>query len=253
MSEAKLIDIECLTQNLPAQYKLHYFEEMDSTNTYLKQFQQDGLVHICLSEMQKAGRGRFGREWLSPFAENIYCSIKFPLPIIQLESLSLRVGIMLAEFLKPLLDGHQVQLKWPNDVLVNGSKIAGILVELLGEKHTLTDAIIGIGINVNMQNATLDNQWTSLNLMSNRIFNRTKIAEKLLITIIETVESEESLDTSKWNQLDYLYQKNVSIKCEGKLLLGKVLGVSEDGGLQLLLETGEERVVYAGEASLHGS
>ncbi len=165
----------------------------------------------------------------------------------------MRLGIIMAEFFKRLLPMHEINLKWPNDVLLDGKKVAGILVELVGHKSQLHDAVIGFGINVNMKQAPLTNRWSSLTLLTGKIYDRTAILVKLLADILDSIENEQKLDIERWNLLDFFYDKKVTVKSHDKILCGQALGVSEDGGLQLLLETGKRHIVYAGEASLHGN
>ena len=129
---------------------------------------------LVLAERQTAGRGRRGRKWVSPFAENIYYSLVLRIEggMRQLEGLSLVVGLAVMQALRELgIPG--AGLKWPNDVLVGQKKIAGILLELVGDPADVCHVVLGVGINVNMQMTDeVDQQWTSMRLESGRAFDR---------------------------------------------------------------------------------
>mgnify|MGYP000706482320 CR=1 FL=1 len=105
---------------------------------------------LCFAEHQTAGRGRRGRQWVSPYGSNLYFSIyrRFPLGMHELSGLSLAVGAVVAETLGHYVDG--ISLKWPNDLLVDGLKLAGILVDVHGIAEGPVDTVIGIGLNLRM-------------------------------------------------------------------------------------------------------
>src|SRR5690606_15078630 len=134
------------------------------------------------AERQSAGRGRRGREWISPFAENIYYSsvVRVDGGARLLEALPLSVGLAVHS----TLAGYGLQglgLKWPNDILVGGQKIAGILLEVSGDPADQCYVIIGVGVNVNMRTADAITQpWTSLALqLGGQLMDRNAFAEKL--------------------------------------------------------------------------
>src|SRR5690606_3651980 len=146
---------------------------------------------ICLSEQQLAGRGRRGRVWASPFAQNIYLSVVEPFEggAQALEGLSLVVGLALVEALEEA--GYRgCNLKWPNDVLLEGKKLAGILVELSGDFTSECLVVIGVGVNVLMRNESseLDQPWTSL-LMSGQKqeLDRNRLIARFLSHLAESL------------------------------------------------------------------
>lgn len=137
---------------------------VNSTNQYLlDNIQKLNSSYACIAEYQTHGRGRFGNSWYSPFGVNLYISMywKFRKNIYVIQNgLSIMVGIVIARILKQI-GTSEVKIKWPNDIYVKNKKLSGILIELSKEN---IQAIIGIGININMSiNQLLSNQqWISL-------------------------------------------------------------------------------------------
>lgn len=152
-----MLDLKKIIENTDLKYhkyltkeKIIIFKQIASTNSYLLDCAKnpDNQLIFCLAEMQTAGRGRLNRNWISPLG-NIYLSIlwKFNLNLKNLSGLSPAIGVAIS---RTLAAGgiENISLKWPNDILYEDSKLAGILIETLaGIKHT--QAVIGIGININ--------------------------------------------------------------------------------------------------------
>jgi len=236
----------------------HVYHSISSTSDYLKSYQppQSG-IDICLCEAQLKGRGRFGRQWHSPFGENIYCSIKWPLKSLPpaVSTLSLALGIALVEPLsEALADTQTVGLKWPNDILINGQKVCGLLLEMNLEQQQGHDLIIGFGINVNMIKADLSNEWSSLTNITGQQFNRNQLLTTLLNSVLATTDKHLNGDYSvlnRWKNYDLLYNKEVTVNTDGQHFTGTAIGISQDGSLQLKLQSGEIKTCYAGITSLH--
>lgn len=132
--------------------ELHW--EIDSTSSELQRRVDAADLSIVMAETQTAGRGRRGRNWLSPPGMNIYlsCLKHFEAGFASLSGLSLATGVIVTRALHAL-GIHDVRLKWPNDVLAEGGKLAGILVELSGEYQGPCAAVIGIGLNLRLTDA----------------------------------------------------------------------------------------------------
>ena len=129
---------------------------------------RSGLV--CTAEQQTAGRGRRGREWISPFGRNLYVSTvwEFTQGAAALEGLSLAVGVAVAQALKGL-GLPEVQLKWPNDIQHEGKKLGGVLLEMVGDASRQCQVVVGIGVNVAMPGAAanaIDQAWTDISRMT---------------------------------------------------------------------------------------
>ncbi|WP_287815881.1 biotin--[acetyl-CoA-carboxylase] ligase, partial [Pseudomonas sp.] len=155
---------------------LEVHQVLDSTNAQALRSVQAVLERplLILAERQDAGRGRRGRTWVSPYGANLYYSLVIPVQggIKRLDGLSLVAGMATTACLRA--HGlNDAMLKWPNDVLVRSHKIAGILLELVGDPADQCHVVLGIGINANMRTAdTIDQQWTSMFLQTQQPVDR---------------------------------------------------------------------------------
>ena len=230
---------------------------LDSTNAEALRAVDRGATapFVVLAERQTAGRGRRGRQWVSPFAENIYYSLVLRMDggMRQLEGLSLVVGLAVLSALREV-GVSDVGLKWPNDVLVNNKKIAGILLELVGDPADVCHVVLGIGINVNMRVASeVDQAWTSVYLESGVAINRNVLVSKLnaslRIYLKRHAESGFSAIQSEWEQ-NHLWQgREVSLIAGVHQVNGTVMGIDQQGALRMNVN-GEEKVFSGGELSL---
>lgn len=161
----------------------HQFLSIDSTNNFLKTItQQPKLLSLCLSEYQYAGRGQMHRQWHSIIGENLSLSIgtSWPSCPTGLKSLSKALGVMVIRALTTVYLKQNFSLKSPNDIMHQGKKLGGILVEIQsrGNAHQV---IMGIGLNVNMrQQALIDQPWTSLSIIHQQPINRPIIQQAIV-------------------------------------------------------------------------
>lgn len=212
---------------------------------------------VCLAEQQTAGRGRRGRAWVSPFASNLYfsCVWEFYHGAAALEGLSLAVGVAVARSLRSL-GVDLVALKWPNDVLVGGAKIAGILLEMTGDPAGRCQVVVGVGVNHIMQGAaaaSIDQRWTRLEEhrqgISRNLLAATVISDVLLA--LETFQlSGFGSFREEWTKLDAYRGKPVVVRTGVNEILGVADGVDETGGLRLVDPEGAIQVMKGGEVSL---
>ena len=230
---------------------------LDSTNAEALRAVDRGATapFVVLAERQTAGRGRRGRQWVSPFAENIYYSLVLRMDggMRQLEGLSLVVGLAVLSALREV-GVSDVGLKWPNDVLVNNKKIAGILLELVGDPADVCHVVLGIGINVNMRVASeVDQAWTSVYLESGVAINRnvlvSKLNDSLRIYLKRHAESGFSAIQSEWEQNHLWKGREVSLIAGVHQVNGTVMGIDQQGALRMNVN-GEEKVFSGGELSL---
>ena len=233
------------------------FDSIDSTNAEALRAIERGQTapFLVLAERQTAGRGRRGRKWVSPFAENIYYSLVLRIEggMRQLEGLSLVVGLAVMQTLRALgVPG--VGLKWPNDVLVGHKKIAGILLELVGDPADVCHVVLGVGINVNMQIADeVDQSWTSMRLESGKVFDRNDLVAELGLMLQAYLDRHQhdgfSSIHAEWEQ-NHLWQgRSVSLIAGVNQIDGEVLGIDSQGALRLKVN-GVEKVFSGGELSL---
>ena len=232
----------------PAQAELAGVEvlfETDSTNAHaLRSPPPARGTQVVLAERQTAGRGRRGRDWASPLAAHAYLSLarRFDGGVAALQGLSLAVGAAVADALHGL--GHRaVGLKWPNDLLADGRKLGGILVE--------------VGVNVAMPPAaaaTIDQPWIDLSTLAGAAVARHDVVVALLDALLPMLARFErdglSAFLPAWRRHDRLAGRAIRVHEAGAVHDGIALGVDDDGALRMRGEDGGERRVHAGEASL---
>jgi BirA family biotin operon repressor/biotin-[acetyl-CoA-carboxylase] ligase len=230
-----------------------------STNEYLarRPINQVGRARACLAEHQTDGRGRRGRIWVSPFGQSLYLSLayRFDLSLADLSSIGLVAGLVVAEVLAASgLSGHR--LKWPNDVLVDGKKLAGILVEASGEAEGPASAIIGIGLNIALDRSaaeSIDQPWIDLSRCGLEDPDRNRVAAELISALMkacaEYQDSGLAAFLPRWRTFDACTGRRVAVTSGSRMVEGRYLGIAEDGAL--IAETGEGVQRYhAGEVSL---
>lgn len=244
-----------LTREL-APYSVHIKPIVNSTNQYLL----DNIAYlekgtICLSEYQTAGRGRRGRQWLSPFAGQVIMSLYWTLDRqINLEGLSLVVGMAIADTLRRT-GVRDVKLKWPNDVLLNGRKLAGILVEIANRPNNLHNLVIGLGINLSLpkQQNNITQPWAELiEVLPN--FDRNKLIVSLSQNVLTRLQQFEQVGIDKkfrleWEEIDAYFGEEVNILSEKHKVTGIEQGIDERGYIQLITKEGVQ-YFNAGEVSL---
>ncbi|GGD79369.1 bifunctional biotin--[acetyl-CoA-carboxylase] ligase/biotin operon repressor BirA [Lacimicrobium alkaliphilum] len=231
---------------------------VDSTNTYLKN--TSGLHKnggCCLAEAQTAGRGRQGRRWISPFGASLYLSMYwgFQGGYQVLGGLSLVIGVAVVRALKAF-GGISAQLKWPNDVYLNGKKLAGILVEIEGQLDDVSHCYIGVGLNIQMPTdpaSAIDQPWTDLYTEMGSQVNRNQLASTLLDHLYQLLHlfAEQGLTPflKEWQAYNLFQDKWVKMLCGPKDFSGQCRGINDQGAL--LVETGKGmQAFYGGEISV---
>jgi BirA family biotin operon repressor/biotin-[acetyl-CoA-carboxylase] ligase len=254
-----LLDVEAIQRQLPALTPAYFVQlhmSLGSTNESLMQRQQQESIHghVVLAEVQTAGRGRLGRQWQSPFGQNVALSLgwHFAGGAAALEGLSLVVGLALIEALADV-GITQAQLKWPNDVLVQGKKLAGILLEMRGDATGPCHVVIGVGVNVHLSHDPyIDQPWVSLMQLGCQV-QRNDLVARLLLRLNQRLHAfmEHGFAPLRglW-QSHHVYQDQaVQLFLPGKSVAGICRGVNDTGAL--LLETDGRLVAYnGGEISL---
>lgn len=237
---------------------LETFLSIDSTNQYLMQAAQERTAPwLVLAEHQRAGRGRRGRAWQSPLAGNLYLSLlwRFHQASANFASLSLVVGILVCEVLR----AHgvtQLGLKWPNDVLCQGKKLCGILIEMRGETQGPYDVVIGIGLNFAMPaeaGRQIEQPWVALNNVMAQLPSRNALVAQLadaLLAVLPQFETEGlSPFLAKWRGLDAYRDASVQLQLGDRQVAGVARGVDDQGAL-LVEQDGKLQRYYSGEISL---
>ena len=238
---------------------LEIFESLESTSHYLKSKMPFKTQTICLSEYQSKGRGRLGRKWVSPFGRKIYCSFSgvFKKDIGEMSGLSLVVAILTANALEACNPKIKIQLKWPNDFYINNRKMGGILIELMGEAYGNCQAIIGIGLNVNMKDielVDLDQPWISLEHVVQEKLDRNIIIGNILLTMLEGLEvfNHKGLEVflAEWEKYDLLKNQKVSLDIGGSKVVGISRGIDHQGFLLVENAAGSIQKFSYGDTSL---
>ena len=259
------LDADAIHRHINAAIKpriesLEVLREVDSTSEFLKRRQTTTIrqgIHVCLAEWQRAGRGRRGRHWVSPYGANLYLSLAFILDegVLQSGGLSLAVAISVHRTLTGLgING--LGLKWPNDIFFHQRKLAGILLDLSGEGSGNYQVIIGVGINLHMPDnagGKIDQPWADLRA-SGLEQQRNKLAGKLLenLVIVMDTFSRQGLPAfaEEWRRHDITAGLPVELHTGQQAdVSGVARGIDARGAL-LIEQAGELRAFHAGEVSV---
>ncbi|WP_158527383.1 biotin--[acetyl-CoA-carboxylase] ligase [Pelagibaculum spongiae] len=252
-----VIEQQLAKDNCPLAVSLDFATE--STNQDLVELcrkQPDTHAVARIVEYQFSGRGRRGKVWQSPPCSNLMFSVawRFYLPPMRLGLLSLVVGVAIARALEKYT-ASTLQLKWPNDLLLNDKKLAGILVELPKISEDETSAVIGVGVNLLVDDKVakhIDQPWSSLSDISSKPIDRNQLQVDLLSELVRVISNEACWSeeiASFWKHRDWLQGKRIDIKSGERIETGLALGINEAGGLMVATEKGE-KAVYAGEVSV---
>ncbi|MGB9148942.1 MAG: biotin--[acetyl-CoA-carboxylase] ligase [Burkholderiales bacterium] len=244
-------------------FSVHVFDQLDSTNSYLMQLASRGARHAtCIvAERQTAGRGRHGRYWISTPCGSLTFSLlwRFAKPIPFLEGLSLAAGVAIVRALREL-GMNKVELKWPNDILHQYHKLAGVLIESGSEPHGMSYAVIGVGINIHLTDHARSDigqavtDWTEIMQFP---IDRNTLLIHLLANLAEVFgqfgESGLSALRQEWN--DYHAYQDTDVRLvspDRSEFYGRVKGIADNGALLLVTSQGEKRY-NVGEISLRAA
>ncbi|WP_390594971.1 bifunctional biotin--[acetyl-CoA-carboxylase] ligase/biotin operon repressor BirA [Simiduia litorea] len=259
-----LLDVDVINASLgpELQQSLHItsFLQTDSTSVRAMEAAADAAHgRAFIAEQQTAGRGRRGRAWVSPFGANIYLSLvwSFQGGAAALSGLSLAVGVACARVLRTS-GADQVALKWPNDLLVDGKKLGGILLEMTGDPAGECQVVIGIGINVAMpseQAESIDQAWVDLRGLGVTLSRNALVAKLLaeLVAVLEHFALEGFAGfKAEWLALDAFANQIVTLSSAARAVSGLAQGVDDSGALIVSVD-GERRLFHGGEVSLRAS
>ncbi len=239
---------------------LRIYKEVESTNTTAKELASAGAVHgtAVIADTQTMGKGRLGRQFVSPQGTGMYMSVIIR-PELSIESIPLitpAVAVAAAEAAEKLC-GNEVQIKWVNDLYMNGKKICGILTEAsLGlEMKSLDYAVIGIGINVlsaaDFFSEELRQTATSIEDETGIKIDRNAICAEVLNSLeqrLEEVENRRYL--AEYRRREYLTGKRITAVVDGKTITGSAVGIDNNANLMIELPNGNIKYLNAGEANL---
>ncbi|GHA05272.1 bifunctional ligase/repressor BirA [Arenicella chitinivorans] len=232
-------------------HSVSLFQSIESTNSYLLTQPIDtGRARLCVAESQSAGRGRRGNEWLSAPYRNVMMSIswgfeRWPETIT---GLGLAVALEVAEYLRESFH-VDVQIKWPNDLMVNGAKLAGVLIDVGGESTGACNVVIGLGLNVHQPDWSQGGayQWQDLSGLGIRCDRNelvSGLANRLVKMLSDFATTGFASRTARWNSLSEYAGKRVRVLGVGDELEGVMRGVDEMGALLIDVDgQGVSRVV----------
>jgi BirA family biotin operon repressor/biotin-[acetyl-CoA-carboxylase] ligase len=236
--------------------KLHHFYKIGSTNAAAMAAASDGAPEgsVFLAEEQTAGRGRGANSWQSARSTGIYCSVLFrpALPPSEALVLSLAAGLAVRAAIEHVDERVSPDLKWPNDVLIAGKKVCGILTEMNAEATRVRYVVVGIGVNVNQPNfpKELEGAATSLRLTTGSEWSRVELTAALLKSLdreyrllIEQSDARQSILQRFAGQSSWVQGKQVRIEENGSRVEGTTEGLDERGFLQVRTAKGLQTVL----------
>lgn len=253
----------CLAGNTTwAGQNLFVYEEIDSTNLQVKRLGKAGAPHgtLVLADRQSAGRGRRGRSWNSPKGCSIYMSVLLRPDVIpdKASMLTLVMAYSVEESIRRCT-GLDVQIKWPNDIVLNGKKLVGILTEMDADINHIHYVVVGVGINVNIKAfpEEIAERATSLQIETGLEIQRSRIVSEIMKQFEQ--DYERFLESGDLSWLRAAYDERL-VNCGREVMIhdGRkpyrafALGINDTGELQVRLSDGREETVYAGEVSVRG-
>ena len=242
--------------------RLEYFDETDSTNIRARKLAEEGAPHgtMVVADRQTAGKGRRGRSWVSPAGTGIWMSmvLRPSMAPMSASMLTLIAGLAVVKGVKEST-GLEAMIKWPNDAVLNGKKICGILTEMSTEVECIRYVIPGIGINVNIDDfpEEIRDKATSLKLEAGRNIKRSPV----IAAVADSFEYyyDIFMKTSNMSGLKDDYNKALVNKDREVLVLdprgqykGRALGIDDEGSLLVRQEDGNVSAVISGEVSVRG-
>ena len=240
--------------------KIHVFGELDSTNSEAYRMAREGGEEgeVVVADRQVRGRGRLGRRWLSPPGVNLYVSIILRPPILVRNAtlITLMAAVATAKATKGT-SGLQPRIKWPNDLLINNKKVAGLLNEMKGKADKVEFIVLGIGINVNMTMGMIPEQMkstaTSLREELGYEISRVELLHALLREVEQGYGAFLAGETEgilhQWETFSQMLGTVVEVRSFNEVVRGRVKGIDSDGSLLLLAADGSERRIVAGDVS----
>lgn len=233
-------------------------DSLTSTNTFLFEQTEPVGAEVCLAEFQSAGKGRRGRQWVSPFGSNIYLSIswRYQQGPAAVSGLSLATGVAVVRALRRMAF-NDVGLKWPNDVYWQQKKLGGILVEVRGDAEGPCTVVVGIGLNVDLSvddAVDIDQPWVDLKQINNiegPIRNQlvASILDELIPIMADFDETGITPFVDEWRTYDCMCDKLVTLSVGAQKITGIVRGINEQGLINLQQIDGNIVAYASGEVT----
>lgn len=240
---------------------IHCLRETGSTNEEAFKLAEEGAKEgtVVVAESQRLGKGRLGRQWESPAGVNLYCSVILRPPVLPvkaaqmtfLSSVAVARAISATTILRPFI-------KWPNDLMINGKKVAGLLNEMSAETEKVNFIVLGIGVNINMRRDqfpdTLRHPATSIFLESGEPISRTDFTRALLeaLDVLYNTYLERGYAPirEEWLAFCNSLGREVIVSFQDNHLRGTARGIDEEGALLVELDDGRTERVLAGDVTI---
>jgi BirA family biotin operon repressor/biotin-[acetyl-CoA-carboxylase] ligase len=240
---------------------IRVFEQTTSTNDVVEKLARDGVKEgvVVFAEAQTKGRGRLGRKWVSPAHKGLWFSVLLRPDLRPQETTQLTVAAATA--LRRAIQaqtGSPPEIKWPNDILVGGKKVAGILTELSAELDRVRYVILGIGVDVNLGAGEFPAEWrkaaTSLKLETGKTIPRAELATAILRELdhdYARIGGNSFADVAdEWEAHCTTIGREVTIQTGERRIHGRAESLGDDGALLLRTEHGHLERIIGGDVTL---
>lgn len=234
-----------------------YYPETDSTNRRARLLAQENAAHgtLVLADSQTAGRGRRGRGWISPSGEGIFMSLLLRPQVhpSQVAKLSLLTALAVAEAIERET-GLDARIKWPNDIVIEGRKVCGLLLEMTADESTVHDVVAGVGINVHQKtfDPEIAHTASSLDLLSGKTVSRAALVRAFLAAFEEAMALSDSEMMRRYLARSATVGQRVQVIGLTGTFTGVAKGVTDSGSLLVEDEEGAVREVLAADVSVRG-
>jgi BirA family biotin operon repressor/biotin-[acetyl-CoA-carboxylase] ligase len=229
---------------------LIFFKSIPSTNDYAKELlakSEPKNGSVILAEEQSAGRGQGGNIWQTDAGKNITCSIILDTQLLEIRQqflLNMAIAVAVHKTVGYFLENNDIKIKWPNDILVENKKIAGILIENTIQGTNMQKSIIGVGLNINQNNFDENLQATSLSIEKNNTeIDIILVLKKLLLSIEEMyaqIQQERYIKEIYMHHLFWLNEWH-DFEYNGNKIIGKIIDINNFG--QLILESDNKHLI----------
>lgn len=241
--------------------KIYYFEEIGSTNNEAKALSRERAEEgtLFIAEKQLGGKGRLGRTWESPSKTGIWMSLVLCPDIMPqyASQITLVAGLGMCEAIKEIT-GLDAKIKWPNDIVVNGKKICGILTEMSAQVEAIDYIVVGIGVNVNMLNFPKTLPYaSSLALEGDKAYSRREIVARFLEIFekdYEAYKQKPNLEAiiERYEEACITLHQQIKIVSRNEEIIAQGKGITKDGALVIKMADGTEKQISSGEVSVRG-
>lgn len=243
-------------------HTIHYFEEIDSTQRLAHQLAREGAKDgtIIIAEEQTGGKGRMQRTWYSAKGKGIWMTVIVRPDLLphQAPQFTLIAAVSIVMAMKSLYTNFTPEIKWPNDILINGKKCVGILTEMLAEMDRVDGLIIGIGINANHEQTDFPDELqeiaTSVAIEEKQKVDRAQLVAEILSYLErytdEYIENGFKSIKQLWVEHSCTIGKRIRASTIREVIEGQAIGITDEGVLEILLDNGQIKKVYSADIEI---